>query len=34
MRDVAKPIHEKALSTIGVEMVAAANEDLKAVRGH
>ena len=34
MREVAKPIHEKALATIGAEMVAAANEDLKAVRGH
>ena len=34
MREVAKPIHEKALGTIGAEMVAAVNEDLKTVRGH
>ena len=33
MREVAKPIHEKAIPTIGPDMMAAVNEDLKAVRG-
>ena len=33
MREVAKPIHEKAIPTIGADMLAAVHEDLKAVRG-
>ena len=33
MREVAKPIHEKAIPTIGADMMAAINEDLKSVRG-
>ena len=33
MREVAKPIHEKAIPTIGADMMAAINEDLKTVRG-
>ena len=33
MREVAKPIHEKAISTIGADMINAVNEDLKTVRG-
>ena len=33
MREVAKPIHEKAIPTIGADMMAAVNDDLKTVRG-
>ena len=33
MREVAKPIHEKAIPTIGADMMAAINDDLKTVRG-
>lgn len=33
MREVAKPIHEKAIPTIGSDMMTAVNEDLKRVRG-
>ena len=33
MREVAKPILEKAIPTIGPDMMAAVNEDLKRVRG-
>ena len=33
MREVVKPIHEKAIPTIGADMITAVNEDLKAVRG-
>ena len=33
MREVAKPIHEKAIPMIGADMIAAINEDLKTVRG-
>ena len=33
MRDVVKPIHEKTIPTIGADMMAAVNDDLKTVRG-
>ena len=33
MREVAKPVHEKAIPTIGADMIAAVNDDLKTVRG-
>ena len=33
MRAVVKPIHEKAIPTIGADMMAAVNDDLKTVRG-